>query len=163
MLHTKRNVGSIYPIKLSTKRTLLLITGTNRKVLKIKILKIISCLQKQEHLHPSEASRPSGWLRPCRSIKYFYLESTTCGIFLRLWPPTLISASIQLQYSLTLITASPETASMKADLQAGTTRLLSTCNPLQIITDYWSDASRVVVITNESDTFDWSILVNISE
>ncbi len=30
------------------------------------------------------------------------------------------------------------------------TRLLSTCNPLQIIADYWSDTSMVIVIINET-------------
>lgn len=61
-----------------------------------------------------------GQLGPNRSITYFYLKSTTCGIFQGLWPPTLISASIWLQCSLTLIANGPETASIKADLQAGT-------------------------------------------
>lgn len=100
-----------------------------------------------------EGSRGLSALRPPVAVvqqhQVFYQERTICGIFLRLWPPTLISASIQLQYSLTLITASPETASIKTDLWAGTPRLLSTCNPLQIIADYWSDTSMAVVIRSE--------------
>lgn len=102
--------------------------------------------------HP-EASWPS--LGPVWGASSIFISRAQLVGFLRGSDlPTLISASIQLQYSLTLITSSPETGSITTDLQAW---LLSTCNPLQIITDYWADAPIFVVIINETDGDLWLI------
>lgn len=105
--------------------TPLLITGTNKRA---------------QHLAPETGCFLGGILKP-RGRQLFLSGEHDWWDFSKAL--TLISASIQLQYSLNPYHLQPRDRQHQDGFTGRDPCLLSTCNPLQIIADYSADASRI--------------------